>query len=217
MNNSKEHQLSSSPLRVITVTGNGQVATQPDYVQLRFEVSTEGKDVSEAQQENAIIMNRVIQSILALNIPKEDIQTVAYNVTANYDYIEGKQVFRGYEVTNAITVKVTDISQVGIVIDTAVQNGANRISSIQFGIENPDASYQQALRLALKDAQTKAKTIAETMKLTLHPQPIEIVEEREAQAVPLFKSVAMADQSQVTPIEQGKITISAAVRVKFQY
>jgi len=216
MNNSKEHQLSSSPLRVITVTGNGKVATQPDYVQLRFEVSTEGKDVSEAQQQNAIIMNSVIQSILALNIPKEDIQTVAYNVTANYDYIEGKQVFRGYEVTNAITVKVKDISQVGIVIDTAVQNGANRISSIQFGIENPDASYQQALRLALKDAQTKAKTIAETMKLTLHPQPIEIVEEREAQAVP-FKSVAMADQSQVTPIEQGKITISAAVRVKFQY
>ncbi|MEK4484347.1 SIMPL domain-containing protein [Psychrobacillus sp. FSL H8-0484] len=216
MNNSKEHQLSSSPLRVITVTGNGKVATQPDYVQLRFEVSTEGKDVSEAQQQNAIIMNSVIHSILALNIPKEDIQTVAYNVTANYDYIEGKQVFRGYEVTNAITVKVKDISQVGIVIDTAVQNGANRISSIQFGIENPDASYQQALRLALKDAQTKAKTIAETMKLTLHPQPIEIVEEREAQAVP-FKSVAMADQSQVTPIEQGKITISAAVRVKFQY
>lgn len=216
MNNSNGHQRSSSPLRVITVTGNGKVATQPDYVQLQFEVSTEGKDVSEAQQQNATIMNRVIQSILALNIPKEDIQTVAYNVTANYDYVEGKQVFRGYEVTNAITVKVTDISQVGIVIDTAVQNGANRISSIQFGIENPDASYQQALRLALKDAQTKAKTIAETMKLTLHPQPIEIVEEREAQAVP-FKSVAMANQSQVTPIEQGKITISASVRVKFQY
>lgn len=202
--------------RVITVSGSGKVAIQPNYVLSQIEVSTQGEDVSGAQQKNATIMNRVIQSILALNIPREDIQTAAYNIFPNYDFIEGKQVFRGYEVTNAITVKVKDIDQIGNVIDTAVQNGANRISGIQFGIENADIFYQEALRLALQDAQTKAKTIAESMKLTLHPQPIEIVEESVGEPVP-FKSVAMAEQSLATPIERGKITISAAVRVKFQY
>ncbi|PZX05648.1 hypothetical protein C7437_102106 [Psychrobacillus insolitus] len=202
--------------RVITVSGNGKVAIQPNYVLSQIEVSTQGEDVSGAQQKNATIMNRVIQSILALNIPREDIQTAAYNIFPNYDFIEGKQVFRGYEVTNAITVKVKDIGQIGNVIDTAVQNGANRISRIQFGVENADIFYQEALRLALRDAQTKAKTIADSMKLTLHPQPIEIVEESVGEPVP-FKSVAMAEQSLATPIERGKITISAAVRVKFQY
>lgn len=202
--------------RVITVSGNGKVAIQPNYVLSQIEVSTQGEDVSGAQQKNATIMNRVIQSILALNIPREDIQTAAYNIFPNYDFIEGKQVFRGYEVTNAITVKVKDIGQIGNVIDTAVQNGANRISGIQFGVENADIFYQEALRLALRDAQTKAKTIADSMKLTLHPQPIEIVEESVGEPVP-FKSVAMAEQSLATPIERGKITISAAVRVKFQY
>ena len=39
------------------------------------------------------------------------------------------------------------------------------------------------------------------MKLTLHPQPIEIVEESVGEPVP-FKSVAMAEQSLATPIEQ---------------
>lgn len=209
------HHRSFPTLRVITVTGSGKVAVQATYVQLQIEVKTEGMNVKETQQENANIMNRVIQSVLTLNVPREDIQTAAFNVFPHYDYIEGKQIFRGYEVTNAITVKVRDTSQIGTVIDTAVQNGANHISGIQFKMENVDSSYQQALRLALQNAQTKAKTIAETMKLPLHPQPIEIVEENEASPI-LFKSVAMAETSS-TPIEQGQMTISAIVRVKFQY
>ncbi|MEI4769743.1 SIMPL domain-containing protein [Psychrobacillus sp. FJAT-51614] len=204
------------PLRVITVRGDGEISVQPNYVQIQIEVSTEGKDVRGAQQENADIMNRVIQSLLQLNIPREDIQTAAFNVLPQYDYVEGRQIFRGYEVTNALTVKVRDTSKIGSVIDTAIQNGANRISGIQFKIENADPYYQQALRLALKNAQTKAKTIAETMKLALHPQPIEVVEERETVPI-LYKSVAMANQTFSTPIEQGQITINATVRVKYQY
>ncbi|SES26386.1 SIMPL domain-containing protein [Psychrobacillus sp. OK032] len=204
------------PMRFITVTGNGKVDVQPNYVQLQLGVSTEDKNLSVAQQENANTMNQVIQSIIALGIPREDIQTSAYNIVPNYDYVEGRQVFRGYEVRNAITIKVTDTSQVGTVIDTAVQNGANRVSSVQFRIDDPNPYYQQALRLALQDAQTKAKTIAETMQLPLHPHPIEIVEESQTPPI-AFKSVAMAEQSFTTPIEQGQITISATVRVKFQY
>lgn len=203
-------------LRVLTVTGDGKVITTASYVQLQIEVSTHGQNVQEAQQENATLMNRVIQSILALNIPREAIQTASYTIFPRYEFIDGKQVFKGYEVTNALSVKVDDIHQVGTVIDTAVQNGANQISSIQFKIENADLYYQQALSLALQNAQMKARTIAETMQLSLYPQPIEIVEENNNGPV-LYKSLAMADQTISTPIEQGQMTISATVRVKYQY
>lgn len=201
---------------IMTVTGNGKVVANASYVQLQIEVSTQGENVQQAQQENASIMNRVIQSILALSIPRENIQTATYSIAPLYDYVDGKQVFKGYEVTNAITVKVPDTNLVGVVIDTAVENGANRISSIQFKIDNGDVYYQQALSLALHNAQMKANTIAQTMQLSVHPQAIEIVEENENGPV-LYKSMAMADSSMVTPIEQGQLTISAAVRVTFQY
>ncbi|MGE7843042.1 SIMPL domain-containing protein [Lysinibacillus sp. NPDC093712] len=202
--------------RIMTVTGNGKVVANASYVQLQIEVTTQGENVQQAQQENASIMNRVIQSIMALTIPKENIQTATYTIAPIYDYVDGKQVFKGYEVANAITVKIPDTNLVGVVIDTAVENGANRISSIQFKIDNADVYYQQALSLALHNAQMKANTIAQTMQLSVHPQPIEIVEENESGPV-LYKSMAMADSSMVTPIEQGQITISAAVRVTFQY
>lgn len=203
--------------REMTVTGNGEIIAQPDYVQIQIEVRTEGKDVSLAQQENARIMNRVIESLLALNIPREAIQTAAYTISPNYDYIEGRQVFRGYEVQNAITVKITDISQAGTVIDTAIQNGANHVSAIQFKIEDSDAYYQKALNLALINAIAKAKSMAETMRVPLQPIPIRIVEESQNSTPVPYKLAQLSNQEFATPIEQGTISINASVQVKFQF
>ncbi|MFE3574563.1 SIMPL domain-containing protein [Lysinibacillus sp. NPDC059133] len=85
--------------RVIVVTGNGKVMAKASSVQLQVEVSTQAKNVQVAQQENAMIMNRVIQSILALHIPNEHIQTAGYNIAPHYEFENNKQVFKGYEVT----------------------------------------------------------------------------------------------------------------------
>ena len=207
----------SNVSREMTVTGNGEIAAEPDYVQIQIEVRTRGKDVSAAQQENAQIMNRVIGSLMALNIPREDIQTAHYSITPMYDYIDGSQVFRGYEVHNAITVKIMDISQAGTVIDTAVLNGANQVSTIQFKIEDSATYYRQALRLALVDAYAKAGAMAETMHISIQPIPIEIIEESNTPVPYSFKSVQMSNQELVTPIEQGTMLISATVRVKYKY
>jgi len=201
----------------MTVTGYGEIAAEPDYVQIQIEVRTQGKDVSGAQQENAQIMNRVIGSIMALNIPREDIQTAHYSISPMYDYIDGRQIFRDYEVQNVITVKIMDISQAGIVIDTVVLNGANQVSAIQFKIEDSAAYYRQALRLALVDAHAKAVAIAETMHISIQPIPIEIIEERNLGIPYTFKSVQISNQESMTPIEQGTMLINATVRVKFRY
>lgn len=209
--------LSVPMVRIITVTGRGVIEVGPNYAQLQIEVRTQGREVQQTQVENAQVMNRVIQSLLGLNIPRENIQTAAFNIFPQYDFIDGKQVFRGYEVTNAITVKLEDIEKVGSVIDTAVANGANSVSSIQFGLDNPDVVYQQALQKALQHAQINAQTIAQTMKLTLYPQPISIVEERQQNGPELYKTLSIASSQIGTPIEQGEITVSATVTVKFQY
>ena len=202
--------------RVMTVTGVGNLSVAPDTAQIQLEVRTENKQLNQAQKENAYEMNQVIDSLLKLGIAKEDIQTVSYNITPQYDYIDGKQVFRGYEVTNAINVKIADIDQVGNVIDVAVQNGANGVSTIRFTVEDEQTDYQKALSLALNDALLKAQTIAETMQVQLDPTPIKIVEERRAESgTPRMFSAK--EMSGSTPIEQGQIMIKATVTVQFQY
>lgn len=210
------HTTQPNHSRIMIVTGNGMMMAQPNYAQLQIEVMTREETVHEAQQKNAVILNQVIESLLSLNIPQQDIKTTVYNIIPTYDFIEGKQVFTGYEVINGISVKVNNISLVGTVIDTAVANGANRISSIQFKSSFEEWYYRQALSQALQDAYSKARTIAETMNLPLIPQPIEIVEERIEEPI-LYRSLATTNQVASTPIEPGQITIRAAVRLQFQY
>lgn len=203
-------------MRVITVEGNSKFEVSPDFAELQIEVVTSSEDLTEAQRENAERMNQVISALLALNIDRNDIQTAFFNVSPRYDYVEGKQVFRGYEVTNAITVKIEEINEVGMVIDTAIKNGANRISQLEFKLENDALYYQKALQLALQNAHEKANAITSSLRLSYMPVPIEITEETSGGPI-LLKSVAMTQSSFETPIEQGTITVEATLKVKYQF
>ena len=204
----------SSP-RTITVTGEGAVSARPNYIELRLEVTTMGEQITQIQQENAEKMNQVINSLLAIGIPKENIQTAAYTIFPRYEFIEGRQVFRGYEVTNGVNVRREDIQQAGNIIDIAVQNGANQVSSLQFKIENPSVYYQEALEEAILDAFSKANTIGKTLQLSVQPQPIEIVENTSSPVRP-FEAASLKSVAS-TPIVPGESTIQASVTVKFQY
>ena len=206
----------SNKPRVITVIGNSKIEVKPDYAEVQIEVVTQSGDLSEAQRENALKMNQVIQSLLALNIDRNDIQTAFFNVFPRYDYVEGKQVFRGYEVSNGLTVKVHDVSSVGIIIDTAIKNGANRISQLEFKLSNDSAYYQKALQLALQNAHEKANAIASSLRLSYKPVPVEITEETSGGPI-LLRSVAVTQSSFETPIEQGRITVEATLKVRFQF
>lgn len=210
------HQQANRTSRKIIVIGNGEIAVQPDVATVQLEVVTVNDQLSEAQQENAVTTNNVIQSLIRIGIPRQNIQTVSYNIFPKYDYVDGEQIFRGYEVRNAISVKITDIQQVGYVIDTAVENGANRVSNIQFTMEDTESYKLEATTRALQNAQMKARTIANDLQLQTEPQPVKIIEEQQGgQPVP-YQTLAKSEQM-TTPIEGGQIVITATLRVQFQY
>lgn len=213
---SNVHQSNQTESRVMTVIGNGSLSVEPNIVQIQLEVRTENKQLSQAQKENAAAMNQVIDSLLNLGIGRDNIQTISYTIFPQYDYVEGKQIFRGYEVTNAITVKVTSIQEVGNMIDVAVENGATGVSNIHFTVENQQLEYQKALSLALRDSLAKAQTIAQTMQLQLDPHPIKIIEQVRDQPV-AYRTLSTMGNTATTPIEQGQITITATVSVQYRY
>lgn len=208
--------MNSSPhlTRTITVTGSGTLEVTPDIAEIQFDVVTEGNNVVEVQNENAQITSRVLEAIISFGIMRTDIQTSQYQVLPRYDYIDGKQTFRGYEVRNSITVTVRNVNSVGRLIDLAVKSGANHVSSLQFKLENEEAYYNQALRLAIQNGTEKGMQIGKeigVMKLV----PIEVVElsrggERSLKTASFFSEVT-------TPIEPGKINVTAEVKMKFMY
>ncbi|NOU98129.1 DUF541 domain-containing protein [Paenibacillus sp. LMG 31456] len=201
---------------IIVVSGEGTVSTVPDRAVVELGVITENISLAVAQKKNAEAIAKVVDSLLQLGVPKENIQTFNYRIDTEYNYEDGKQIFRGYKVTHLLQVTVNKVDQTGIIIDTAVKNGVNSVSNIQFTVAHPEAHYNQALALAVKNGERKALTIASTLGVTLNKFPGKIEEISQA-AVPTPYQTKMFAQAEATPIQPGELKITAAVRSEYYY
>ncbi|PID04090.1 hypothetical protein CSV67_01055 [Sporosarcina sp. P2] len=200
--------------RMITVFGEGAVKVSPSTVHIVLSVVSRGTELGEIQRENARRMNQVIQSLQKAGIAETSIQTIDFQIRPVYEYVNGEQRFQGYEVINSIRITSNELSRTGELVDLAVKNGANQIGSIEFTMPDQEEQYQQALVLALQDAETKMITIGTSLKLQNRPIPLKVEEQHTSQPV-AFRAMAMADAGR-TPIESGTITISASLQVKYQ-
>jgi uncharacterized protein len=200
---------------LIKVTGEGEIAVQPDTATVHLGVITEAKDLIPAQQENSIISTKIIDSLIGLGIDKNLIRTFDYRIETNYDFDQGKQVFRGYKITHILEVKIEDLPLVGKVVDTAVQNGANYVANVQFTTKFKDSYYHQALTLAVTDAGEKAITIANAIKVTLNPTPILVTEGGSFQQP--FENKQFAASMSPIQIQPGQLMIKATITAEYIY
>ncbi|GAA0329463.1 SIMPL domain-containing protein [Bacillus carboniphilus] len=202
----------------VEVLGEGKVSASPDIAIIRLGVITDGKELTNVLSENSDAMNNVITSLKGQGIPDENIKTDEYRIDIQYDYIDGKQVFRGYRVTNMIEVTIDNVNMSGVVVDTAVKNGANTVSNIEFAIENPANYYNQALELAVENAHSKASTIAKATGVTLQPVPFSISEVTTPQERPvMYETTAMVKGVSTPPIQAGELEITAKIIAKYSF
>lgn len=203
--------------RKMTVFGEGRVSVKPDIATVSIGFTNEGKQLEMVQQENAKISQQIINSIKSMGISSKDIQTQSYNVNVEYDYVEGKQVFRGYRVTNILSITIREFTKVGAVIDSAVKAGANIVNDINFLVSSSDKYYEKALRISLENAQRKAFAMAEKLKVRVNPIPVSITEQgRNVGILPVPMSAKVLSQVE-TPIEAGENEIIANVEAIFIY
>ncbi|MBP1989914.1 SIMPL domain-containing protein [Paenibacillus eucommiae] len=220
------HSLISSPATnascshnnkcLIEVSGEGTVSAAPDKTIIVLGATTENISLAAAQKENAAIITNVVNAMMKLGIPKENIQTITYNIDTQYNYEDGKQTFRGYKVTHLLQISIPSVNQTGLILDTAVQNGANSVTSIQFMVGQPDAYYNQALTLAIRNGQQKAMTIAKSFGVTLDRTPNQVQEVARGHE-PSPYPISLMAKSEATPIQPGELKISAAVRIVYSF
>lgn len=197
----------------LEVYGEGTVAAAPNQVTIILGAETENVNLTEAQLANNNIMNAVLASLDQLKIPRKDIQTISYQVAPQYNFDEGKQIFRGYKVTHLLQITSKEIAQTGRIVDTAVKSGANTVSSVTFAVEHSEQLYNQALASALHDAAQKAAVMASTLGVRITGAPTKVQELSEHRGpTPMYAMSASA-----TPIQPGEIEIKAAVRVEYAY
>ncbi len=213
--------LPSPESRTIHVTGHGSVVGEPDIAMLNLGVSVEKASVEEARETAASAMTSVIESLKGNDVLEKDIQTENFNIYPQYDYTDNGRVLRGYSVDNTISAKVRALESLSDIIDAAAGAGGDIVvvNAIQFMIEDSTPLQTQARTLAVKDAEAKARTLAEAGGVTLG-EPVTITEIRSDGGTPIAyaESAAFADDSarSSTPIEAGELTVTVNVTVVYE-
>jgi uncharacterized protein YggE len=210
------------PERTISVSGNGEVLATPDIATVNVGVQTQNPNVKVAQQQNALIMDGMISALVGAGIPRDDIQTVSYNIYPVYETspVPFGQKVQYYEVTSLVQVTVRDVARTGEVIDVAVANGANQINSIEFSLskEREALFRSEVLTMAVRNARTDADTVALATGVAITGiQTISVG----SVYVPVYYDNRLASGAESkaaavpTPIEPGQIRVTAQVSISY--
>ena len=200
-------------VRTITVSGTGIVTLPADQLTVRFLVRTSEWNVNLARDKNAEITTKVIDKIKESGVLEGDITTVDYRISQdNSNSYPGK-----YTVVNYVQVLIRDLSNAGNVIDNAVANGANGLTSFSYSAtENPN-SLREARTLAVQNAQDAAALIAGASGCKV-ADVLDIQEGYNPSSYTRASNSAMlkaVGNSYTTPIEAGNVEITSTVTITF--
>jgi uncharacterized protein len=157
----------------ITIEGEATIYADPDHASMSLGVVTDGATVSDALHQNDIKMDSVLSAVRAQGVKQGDLQTSTFSIQplhpqdkdgrTQYDKISG------YEVTNSLTVTVSDLTKVGAIIDAAANAGANTSNNVIFEISNRDVLLDKVRAEAMRNAKHKADIMANAVGATVGP------------------------------------------------
>ena len=196
----------------VTVQGRGSLRVTPDLALLYMGVEVTAPTAQEAAQENARIMQAVLEKLSSYNIPKDQIKTTWFSLWRLTEYQAGEQKFKGFRVSHTLEVPVRDIPKMGEILDAAVGAGVNVVNNVTFSVQDPKKTYQRALLQAVKDAHSKAEALAQAQGLKI--KEIKKVVEKQA-FVPQYGAEGGEGKFAITPFVPGQLKIEAVVEVTF--
>lgn len=211
----------------IIVTGSSSIELKPDMATISLGVESYATTVSVARDNASISINEMLDVMKNVGIDDEDIQTTAFNIYPQYEYIEvredgrvrGVQELVGFTVSNMLLVTVKNLDDIGEIIDKITDAGGNdvRFNSINFGIQDPVPYQSQLRKLAVEDGITKASQLAEYSGVKLGS--ITMINDYSSQASVAQDQAVFAERAMAIPstsINPGSLNLSMQVDMIFE-
>ena len=224
-------------LTTISVSGEGEAFAKPDTTEFSFSVSQDAKTVASAQKITTEKTNDIIAYMKKMKVEDKDITTTDYSVNPKYEYQkavacldnnmngycpEGKQILVGYTVSQSVDVKIHKIDDVGAILTAIGEKGATNVSGLSFTVDQKKTYEAKARDNAIQEAQAKAETIADSLKVTL-TRVTSFSEDGNASIYPMAKSMtnnadfAMAPASAPAPtISTGENKFTSNVTITYE-
>lgn len=219
---------------IITVSGYGEINAVPDLANISFNILKEAKTVKEAQTLVADVEKNVIASLKENKVAEKDFKTTNASFYPKYEYRydsrvapcaidycppqNGTNVIVGYVASETMTVKVRDTDTVGKIIQDLGTLGVSDLSGPNFSIDNEEDLKADARKLAIKDAQAKARALSRDLGVRLGK--ITSFNESAGYPSPLYyaskATLESADAGAPASLPKGENTISSDVTITYE-
>ena len=176
-------------LPVITVSGTAEVQIAPDEAVFSIEVTKTNRDLQAAKRLNDESVGKILELTRRFSISPQNVQTTQIAVDMKYESIRdartrvftedgdeiGKRVFRGYEVSKSVTVRLTDLSRFEEFFAAVLQTGISAVNRVRFETSKLRENKDKARDMAMKAAKEKATAMAAAVGQTIG-RAIKIIE-----------------------------------------
>ena len=146
-----------------------------DTAVISLGVSARDRDVLKAQQKVNEAIAAIRKALTEQGVEKEDITTDYISIYPLYDYSDDGEQLSAYSAGSTLAIRVTDIEQVGTLIDISFAAGANTLNGISFSASDTEEAKAAAMKAAVEDAKAKAEILAEAAGLKI--SGIEVISE----------------------------------------
>ncbi len=215
-------QLAAQPTGEVRASGNATVSVAPDLAIVTIQFSASGKTPALAGRAAATRAAAIRRAIEALGVPRDSMPTKgrAGWWWANRSEMQFRKEMRDtiYVTNDQFSVRLHDFELIGRVIDTALAEGAQTISNVEFQATNTSVATILAIKQATAQARAYAAAIAEASGLTLgraidlstDAQPMMFA--REA----LSMDMAMAKQADATQVVAPELKVTMTVNGRWE-
>lgn len=210
-----------TPLRTITVSGEGKLDVEPDMAVVRFGIVTVAPDAETACRDNALAAGKAMEAARALieDERKIKLESLRLAPARRYNPETRRHEEIGYEASREVSVRVLDLDRLPELIERVVADGANRLNGIQYDLQDRDSVRDSVLVRAMTQARHKAALMAKTLGVSVGAV-VQIQEEGLQVPRPILMTreagVAKADAAVPEAYAAGEMEVQASVRVVFE-
>ncbi len=208
---------------VLNVSGSGTVRVPPDLATVRLGVQSQAATARAAQEQVNRINNATLDAVGKLGVKPDQIQTSELSLSPLYAQPKPGEENNaprivGYQASTVVSIRLSDLTKIGPVIDAGLAAGANRLDGVSFGLVNDAEARTRAMTLAVQEARAKAATLAKAFDVEL-AEILEITEGSVVATPPPFPQARFAmamDAGAETSVSVGQLSVEASVSVRYR-
>ena len=207
--------------RTVSVTGQSEVAAEPDMARVTLGVDSRKPTMAEARAAVTATVDRVLALCRELKIDPKYVNATRLQVQPEYRWNEkdSKRVLLGYAVTRQVDIELRDLEKLGTLLEKAVDAGVNQVGDPVLDSTRRKEIERQAMTKAVEDARLNAETLATAAGVKLGT--VRTLNGNASQpGVPMYRAKAMmaADAAGAPPEETyqaGEMKFSAMVNAEY--